>query len=628
MRIWLVVILGAILSGISYAAYEFELRATGSGRVASLPLATSDKDSSAQNRESILGEADKAAESVEPDTTAEAVDAPTQATDARVAAGERSGEVVAPLAAVTAEVKPTFDVVSVDPDGTAVVAGRAAPGASVTLQIGDKAIGSALASDRGEWVIIPDELIPGGAQSLSLEATSPSGGEPVKSAQVATIVLPDATTEGSPVGGSPAAGGLSEVDIAASQASSADTTPAPAEVPVAVPDRVAGSASSPAPGESEPTAVTADATPAPAEAPVAVPDRVAESGSTPAPSEVSPTTSVGEAASSPIVVAEAAREVEAARPDLAVVAETAPAAPTVTAAEEPLPTPGQADSRQELASLPVAPTADGRSEDTAGADTASAARTLLGQPAGAAGSAGEVQSQSTAATSEQTKGDGSPATAPIASITPNAPAPAAAAPSQGEGSSSRSSGAMVVLSQPGEASRVLQSGEQPQAAPPPITFDSVDYDDAGRVIVAGQVEAGADVRAYINNEILGDAQANEQGRWTLRATRDIKPGAYELRVDQIDQAGLVIARASAPFRPVSPDIVARARARGEVVIQPGDNLWTIARNLYGQGTLYTVIYNANTNQIIDPDLIYPGQLLMTPGSSGLDHGGVAAGQSG
>ncbi len=187
---------------------------------------------------------------------------------------------------------------------------------------------------------------------------------------------------------------------------------------------------------------------------------------------------------------------------------------------------------------------------------------------------------------------------------------------------------MVVLSQPGEPSRLLQSAEEPQAELPPITFDSVDYDDAGRVIVAGQVEAGADVRAYINNEILGDARADRQGRWTLHATRHIEPGAYELRVDRIDRAGLVIARASAPFRPVAPDIVARARERGEVVIQPGDNLWNIARDIYGQGTFFTAIYNANTNQIIDPDLIYPGQLLVTPGSSGLDRESAETGQSG
>ena len=49
-----------------------------------------------------------------------------------------------------------------------------------------------------------------------------------------------------------------------------------------------------------------------------------------------------------------------------------------------------------------------------------------------------------------------------------------------------------------------------------------------------------------------------------------------------------------------------------VIIQPGDNLWTIARNIYGKGIRYTVIYEANRDQIRDPDLIYPGQIFTTP----------------
>ena len=51
---------------------------------------------------------------------------------------------------------------------------------------------------------------------------------------------------------------------------------------------------------------------------------------------------------------------------------------------------------------------------------------------------------------------------------------------------------------------------------------------------------------------------------------------------------------------------------GRVVIQPGNNLWRISKVLYGTGTKFTVIYEANKNQIRDPDRIYPGQIFMTP----------------
>ncbi len=45
----------------------------------------------------------------------------------------------------------------------------------------------------------------------------------------------------------------------------------------------------------------------------------------------------------------------------------------------------------------------------------------------------------------------------------------------------------------------------------------------------------------------------------------------------------------------------------------GDCLWNIAKKYYGNGSLYTVIYNANVGVIGgDPNLIYPGQVLTIP----------------
>ncbi|MCE4222993.1 LysM peptidoglycan-binding domain-containing protein [Methylobacterium sp. C25] len=44
----------------------------------------------------------------------------------------------------------------------------------------------------------------------------------------------------------------------------------------------------------------------------------------------------------------------------------------------------------------------------------------------------------------------------------------------------------------------------------------------------------------------------------------------------------------------------------------GDNLWQISRKSYGDGKRYTVIYEANRDQIRDPNLIYPGQIFVMP----------------
>jgi len=55
-----------------------------------------------------------------------------------------------------------------------------------------------------------------------------------------------------------------------------------------------------------------------------------------------------------------------------------------------------------------------------------------------------------------------------------------------------------------------------------------------------------------------------------------------------------------------------AAAQAYTVVK-GDCLWNIAKKFYGNGSKYTVIYNANKSVIGgDPNLIYPGQVLTIP----------------
>lgn len=47
-------------------------------------------------------------------------------------------------------------------------------------------------------------------------------------------------------------------------------------------------------------------------------------------------------------------------------------------------------------------------------------------------------------------------------------------------------------------------------------------------------------------------------------------------------------------------------------VKKGDCLWSIAREQYGAGTEWEKIYDANSGQIADPNLIYEGQVLVLP----------------
>lgn len=70
---------------------------------------------------------------------------------------------------------PAFDVVRVEPTGSAVIAGRALPGAKVNILDGDKLLGSVTADARGEWVFLPPDALPPGARELRLEQVGPDG---------------------------------------------------------------------------------------------------------------------------------------------------------------------------------------------------------------------------------------------------------------------------------------------------------------------------------------------------------------------------------------------------------------------------------------------------------------------
>jgi nucleoid-associated protein YgaU len=95
-------------------------------------------------------------------------------------------------------VPPSFDVVKVGPTGTAVIAGRAEPGAKVTVREGDNAIGEVTADRRGEWVLIPAQPIAPGDRLLSAEASNPGTGVKVKSEETVALSISPPAPAGPP----------------------------------------------------------------------------------------------------------------------------------------------------------------------------------------------------------------------------------------------------------------------------------------------------------------------------------------------------------------------------------------------------------------------------------------------
>lgn len=65
--------------------------------------------------------------------------------------------------------------------------------------------------------------------------------------------------------------------------------------------------------------------------------------------------------------------------------------------------------------------------------------------------------------------------------------------------------------------------------------------------------------------------------------------------------------------PVQRETKAPETSSGKTyTVKSGDCLWKIAKQFYGNGAEYMKIYNANTDKIKNPNLIYVGQVLTIP----------------
>lgn len=148
----------------------------------------------------------------------------------------------------------------------------------------------------------------------------------------------------------------------------------------------------------------------------------------------------------------------------------------------------------------------------------------------------------------------------------------------------------------------------------PLAIDSVDWQE-GRIVIDGHAPPQVRVRLLIDGRNAGEAIADANGRWRIQPTLDLRAGNRTVTIEQLDSRGSATARMSVPL--ALQDLVTLMSDQEQsgdqlMVVQPGANLWRIARSAYGRGTAYTIIYQANRAHIADPNWIYPGQVFRVP----------------
>ena len=153
-----------------------------------------------------------------------------------------------------------------------------------------------------------------------------------------------------------------------------------------------------------------------------------------------------------------------------------------------------------------------------------------------------------------------------------------------------------------------------------LEVSTLDFDERGRAIFAGVSDPGAEVRIYLDNDFIGIVSADNSGHWVFSPDNMIYSGKHVLRLDQVMDGDGVELRFEQPFDTAAAlDI---AMAENHVVIKSGNNLWHIARRVYGSGILYTQIFRANNERIRDPNMIYPGQKFLLPRAEAFELNGT------
>jgi nucleoid-associated protein YgaU len=115
-----------------------------------------------------------------PETTAPKAEQP-----AAEAPAAGAGAVVAPGISV-----PSFDVVRAEPDGSVVIAGKAAPNSKVEIVIGSKIIGNGIAGPEGDFAVVVEEPLKPGDHQIVLRSTTPDN-VVATSPETAVVSIPE-----------------------------------------------------------------------------------------------------------------------------------------------------------------------------------------------------------------------------------------------------------------------------------------------------------------------------------------------------------------------------------------------------------------------------------------------------
>ncbi|MGE3871491.1 MAG: LysM peptidoglycan-binding domain-containing protein [Parvibaculaceae bacterium] len=526
-----------------------------------------------------------------------------------------------PPKAETAAGKPELDTVRVESDGQAIVAGRAKPGAEVSLKLGDQVIGRGVVNSDGSWVVVPDQPLPKGAHEITIEQKA-ADAAPVAAEQSIAVAVPEKPGQQAMVALTEPGTATKVLQSGGNQEQASLTEPAPQPGPDQPKTEAAAKPAEPAQAAQEPPKADETAA-APAETPA--------EGTAPAGAE--------QPASQNTTVAKTEAE---ELPDPVKPAEPTPAKPQQAGTAKNVPLGLDAVDYNDKGDIIFSGRArpgtavrlyvDNRAVGDAMVDGAGA-WTFAGKGLIAPGThdlrvdqidkAGKVIARVELPFLREN------AEAVAALNTPPEPQAAEAEPqpeadeAQPEAEPPAQETTAAAPAQPKAEQPQATAAEQPQAttAEPPQTAAAE----------PPQTAAAEPPQTAVAEPPSTTAEPQKTAEPAPSAPEPAKTAAAEPPQTSGVEKAEPQAASPAPAQPAAgdkkPEETTTAAAEqaaqaieainprpGKIVIQPGNNLWKLSRIIYGRGKNYTVIYQANKDQIRSPGRIYPGQIFAIPGA--------------
>ncbi|MFK0335864.1 LysM peptidoglycan-binding domain-containing protein [Agrobacterium sp. 16-172Ci] len=459
-------------------------------------------------------------------------------------------------AAQSSAATPTFDVLRVEPDGSAVIAGKAQPGAKLEILSNGKVVAQTTIDGTGDFAAVFDNPLPPGDHELVLRSTDASG-KATQSEEVATVSVPD--------------GKAGELLAMVSK-------PGKASRVLAMPE-AAPPALQPQAAPSQQPAATSEPSANIASAPLA---------GTAAPSAAAPLTSS---------VQVTAVEFEGSK---IFVAGSAPAGSTVRAL---------VDDREIGKSITEA---SGHFVVEGDVDLSVGSHIITVEELNADGTA-KVRVR---VPFERPQTD----QATVAMQTPSASSSATTttAPAENQSTASDRAAFEKLRADVAKAFGILSNLYKDQATP--ALDQAIAGRSAVVIGLKSLSEfrtAAATEPAF--TAFAGDITAKARQLLTSveawpNDVAAIGKGIASL-ASRLAELHITAPAAPAPQAPAGPQTFEQAplaESQNSVIIRRGDTLWQISRRVYGQGVRYTTIYLANEDQIKNPDLIEPGQIFGVP----------------